>query len=197
MGSGPLARSVLASLVGLSLAGLPAAAFAQSGKETSSAGKRWEEEFSLWQKVSSGSDIAQYEGYLKQYPNGTFASMARLRCGEGKGRRGCCRSQACGGKGRCRREGKGGGRAAEGRSRREEGARGSCGPQAGRREGRCRSKGEGRSRGEQGRGRSRCAQAGRGKDRCGGESQGRSRRGGKGPRRRSCPPEGRSRQGEG
>ena len=82
MGSGPLARSVLAGLVGLSLAGLPAAAFAQSGKEASSAGKRWEEEFSLWQKVSSGSDIAQYEGYLKQYPNGTFASMARLRIAE-------------------------------------------------------------------------------------------------------------------
>ena len=66
MGSGPLARSVLASLVGLSLAGLPAAAFAQTAKEATSAGKRWEEEFSLWQKVSSGSDIAQYEGYLKQ-----------------------------------------------------------------------------------------------------------------------------------
>ena len=84
MGSGPLARSVLAGLVGLSLAGTPVVAFAQAatGKEAGSAGKRWEEEFSLWQKVSSGSDVAQYEGYLKQYPNGTFASMARLRIAE-------------------------------------------------------------------------------------------------------------------
>ena len=84
MGSGPLARSVLAGLLGLSLAGTPAVAFAQAatGKEAGSAGKRWEEEFSLWQKVSSGSDVAQYEGYLKQYPNGTFASMARLRIAE-------------------------------------------------------------------------------------------------------------------
>ena len=84
MGSGPLARSVLAGLVGLSLAGTPAVAFAQTatGKEAGSAGKRWEEEFALWQKVSSGSDLAQYEGYLKQYPNGTFASMARLRIAE-------------------------------------------------------------------------------------------------------------------
>lgn len=82
MGSRPLARSVLAGLVGLSLAGVPAVTFAQTAKEATSAGKRWEEEFSLWQKVSSGSDIAEFEGYLKQYPNGTFASMARLRIAE-------------------------------------------------------------------------------------------------------------------
>ena len=82
MRSGPLARSVLAGLVGLSLAGLPAVAAAQTANEASSAGKRWEEEFALWQKVSSGSDLAQFEDYLKRYPNGTFASMARLRIAE-------------------------------------------------------------------------------------------------------------------
>ncbi|WLS02581.1 peptidoglycan-binding domain-containing protein [Shinella oryzae] len=82
MGSGPLARSVLVGLVGLSLAGFPVAAFAQTAKETTNAGKRWEEEFAFWQKASSGSDVTQFENYLKQYPNGTFASMARLRIAE-------------------------------------------------------------------------------------------------------------------
>ena len=76
-------RIGLAGLLGLSLAGAPGWGVAQdAGKPAANAGKRWETEFSMWQKVSSGTDLAAYEDYLKQYPTGTFASMARLRIAE-------------------------------------------------------------------------------------------------------------------
>ena len=80
-----LAGFGVAGIVGLSLVSLPMPAFAQENaaeKPAVSAGKKWEEEFSRWQKVSSGTDIAAYEAYLKDYPNGTFASMARIRVAE-------------------------------------------------------------------------------------------------------------------
>lgn len=76
-----LAKLGLAGLVGLALAG-GAAVQAAETKPPVSAAKRWESEFSMWQKVSSSSDPAGYEDYLKQFPNGTFASMARLRLAE-------------------------------------------------------------------------------------------------------------------
>ncbi|WP_176951105.1 peptidoglycan-binding domain-containing protein [Mycoplana rhizolycopersici] len=76
-----LAKLGLAGLVGFALAGVPAVQ-ADETKPPVSASKRWESEFSMWQKVSSSSDPAGYEDYLKQFPNGTFASMARLRLAE-------------------------------------------------------------------------------------------------------------------
>lgn len=81
MTSARFAKLGLASLLGLVLAGGPAVQAAET-KPAVSASKRWESEFSLWQKVSASSDPASYEDYLKQYPNGTFASMARLRLAE-------------------------------------------------------------------------------------------------------------------
>lgn len=72
-------------LMGLSLASLPVPVFAQEdggAKPALSASKKWEAEFSRWQKVSSGKDVAAYEAYLKDYPDGTFASMARIRIAE-------------------------------------------------------------------------------------------------------------------
>ncbi|MCV3737010.1 peptidoglycan-binding protein [Rhizobium sp. TRM96647] len=81
MTSGRFAKLGWAGLIGLAIAGGPAVQAAET-KPAVSASKRWETEFSLWQKVSSGSDPAGYEAYLKDYPNGTFASMARLRLAE-------------------------------------------------------------------------------------------------------------------
>ncbi|MBD9372649.1 peptidoglycan-binding protein [Rhizobium sp. ARZ01] len=81
MTSARFAKLGLASLLGLALAGGPAVQAAET-KPAVSASKRWESEFSLWQKVSSSSDPAGFEDYLKQYPNGTFASIARLRLAE-------------------------------------------------------------------------------------------------------------------
>lgn len=81
MTSARLAKLGLAGLMGLALAGGPVAHAAET-KPPVSASKRWESEFSTWQKVSASSDPAGYEAYLKQYPNGTFASMARLRLAE-------------------------------------------------------------------------------------------------------------------
>lgn len=81
MTSGRFAKLGWAGLLGLAIAGGPAVQAAET-KPAVSASKRWENEFSLWQKVSSSSDPAGYEAYLKDYPNGTFASMARLRLAE-------------------------------------------------------------------------------------------------------------------
>ncbi|MBB3975159.1 DNA segregation ATPase FtsK/SpoIIIE-like protein [Rhizobium azooxidifex] len=81
MTSGRFAKLGWAGLIGLAIAGGPAVQAAET-KPAVSASKRWENEFSLWQKVSSSSDPAGYEAYLKDYPNGTFASMARLRLAE-------------------------------------------------------------------------------------------------------------------
>lgn len=86
MTSGRFAKLGWAGLLGLAIAGGPAVQAAET-KPAVSASKRWENEFSLWQKVSSSSDPAGYEAYLKDYPNGTFASMARLRLAELNARR--------------------------------------------------------------------------------------------------------------
>jgi hypothetical protein len=36
-------------------------------------------ELAFWQSVESGNDSALYEAYLAQYPNGTFAAVARVK----------------------------------------------------------------------------------------------------------------------
>ncbi|GEO00427.1 hypothetical protein NSE01_22590 [Novosphingobium sediminis] len=36
-------------------------------------------ELTFWQSVESGNDAALYEAYLAQYPNGTFAAVARVK----------------------------------------------------------------------------------------------------------------------
>lgn len=52
----------------------PAAAQGQAG---TGAGSQFE--LTFWQSVESGEDPALYEAYLAQYPNGTFATVARVK----------------------------------------------------------------------------------------------------------------------
>ncbi len=61
------------ALLALSLAG-PAMAQAPT---TTGVGSQFE--LTYWQSVESGNDPALYEAYLAQYPNGTFAPVARVK----------------------------------------------------------------------------------------------------------------------
>lgn len=81
MNNASFAKLWLATFLGLSVVGGPAVQAAET-KPSVSASKRWESEFTLWQKVSASSDPTGYQEYLKLYPSGTFASMARLRLAE-------------------------------------------------------------------------------------------------------------------
>ncbi len=54
----------------------PPAAQGQAGTGTG-AGSQFE--LTFWQSVESGEDQALYEAYLAQYPNGTFATVARVK----------------------------------------------------------------------------------------------------------------------
>lgn len=60
-------------VLALLLAG-PACAQGQPG---TGAGSQFE--LTFWQSVESGEDPALYEAYLAQYPNGTFATVARVK----------------------------------------------------------------------------------------------------------------------
>jgi hypothetical protein len=42
-------------------------------------GDAWTQEFALWQAAAQGNSIDEYQGYLKAYPNGKFASIAQAR----------------------------------------------------------------------------------------------------------------------
>lgn len=55
---------------------LAAPVFAQ-GPAATGVGSQFE--LAFWQSVESGSDPALYEAYLAQYPNGTFAAVARVK----------------------------------------------------------------------------------------------------------------------
>lgn len=57
---------------------LPLASPAQAqGTVTTGIGSQFE--LAFWQSVESGNDSALYEAYLAQYPNGTFAAVARVK----------------------------------------------------------------------------------------------------------------------
>jgi hypothetical protein len=60
----------------LAAVALPLSALAQT---TSATGVGSQFELTYWQSVESGSDPALYEAYLTQYPNGTFAPVARVK----------------------------------------------------------------------------------------------------------------------
>lgn len=49
------------------------------GQAPSTTGVGSQFELTYWQSVESGSDPALYEAYLAQYPNGTFAAVARVK----------------------------------------------------------------------------------------------------------------------
>ena len=70
-----LARAGVVSLValGIGMAAIADPAHAQG----SGAGSQFE--LTFWQSVSSSEDKAQYEAYLAKYPNGTFASLAKVK----------------------------------------------------------------------------------------------------------------------
>lgn len=55
---------------------IPGAVHAQ-GATTTGVGSQFE--LTFWQSVESGDDPALYEAYLAQYPNGTFATLARVK----------------------------------------------------------------------------------------------------------------------
>ncbi|MEI6642615.1 MAG: hypothetical protein WCL10_11300 [Novosphingobium sp.] len=68
------ARAPLLALAALLLPTLQAHA---QGQTTTGVGSQFE--LTYWQSVESGSDPALYEAYLAQYPNGTFAPVARVK----------------------------------------------------------------------------------------------------------------------
>lgn len=78
-GAGAPVRQWSARLVAmLALLALPLAAPVQAqGQTTTGVGSQFE--LTYWQSVEGGNDPALYEAYLAQYPNGTFAAVARLK----------------------------------------------------------------------------------------------------------------------
>ncbi|WP_421839330.1 hypothetical protein [Novosphingobium sp.] len=54
-----------------------AAPISAQGQATTGVGSQFE--LTYWQSVESGNDPALYEAYLAQYPNGTFAAVARVK----------------------------------------------------------------------------------------------------------------------
>lgn len=44
-----------------------------------SADQQWQQELALWQAASSGNTPEEYRAYLRSYPNGRFADIARSR----------------------------------------------------------------------------------------------------------------------
>lgn len=69
----PSRLATLCALLSLPLAA-PAAA---QGTAATGVGSQFE--LTYWQSVESGNDPALYEAYLAQYPNGTFAPVARVK----------------------------------------------------------------------------------------------------------------------
>ena len=59
-------------------AGGPAAAGGGGGASASASAAALQAETALWQSIESRPTLAKYEAYLSQYPNGTFAALARL-----------------------------------------------------------------------------------------------------------------------
>ena len=66
----------LLSCVALALA-VPNMAAAQTTVDAAGVGSQFE--LAFWQAVATSNDAAQYEAYLQRYPQGTFATLARVK----------------------------------------------------------------------------------------------------------------------
>jgi hypothetical protein len=73
----------MASAVSVSLAASPisvAPSYAQNAPAAEApADAGWQKEFQVWRSVSKAGKVADYQSYLKSYPNGKFASVAKQR----------------------------------------------------------------------------------------------------------------------
>ena len=77
---------LMASAVSLSIASTPIAitpAFAQSAPAAEAPGDSgWQKEFEMWRTSNKGGKAADYQKYLRTYPNGKFANVAKKRIEE-------------------------------------------------------------------------------------------------------------------
>lgn len=77
---------LMASAVSLSIAATPVGftpAFAQSAPAAEAPGDSgWQKEFELWRTSNKGGAVADYQKYLRLYPNGKFANVAKKRIEE-------------------------------------------------------------------------------------------------------------------
>ena len=77
---------LMASAVSLSVATTPVGftpAFAQSAPAAEAPGDSgWQKEFELWRTSNKGGTAADYQKYLRLYPNGKFANVAKKRIEE-------------------------------------------------------------------------------------------------------------------
>jgi hypothetical protein len=77
---------LMASAVSLSIAASPVGftpAFAQSAPAAEAPGDSgWQKEFEMWRTSNKGGKAADYQKYLRTYPNGKFANVAKRRIEE-------------------------------------------------------------------------------------------------------------------
>lgn len=77
---------LMASAVSVSIAATPVGftpAFAQSAPAAEAPGDSgWQKEFELWRTSNKGGKVADYQKYLRLYPNGKFANVAKRRIEE-------------------------------------------------------------------------------------------------------------------
>ena len=77
---------LMASAVSFSIAVTPAGfapAFAQSAPAAEAPGDSgWQKEFDLWRTSNKGGKVSDYQTYLRLYPNGKFANVAKRRIEE-------------------------------------------------------------------------------------------------------------------
>lgn len=77
---------LMASAVSLSIAASPVGftpAFAQSAPAAEAPGDSgWQKEFEMWRTSNKGGKVADYQKYLRTYPNGKFANVAKRRIEE-------------------------------------------------------------------------------------------------------------------
>ena len=77
---------LMASAVSLSIASTPIGitpAFAQSAPAAEAPGDSgWQKEFEMWRTSNKGGKVADYQKYLRTYPNGKFANVAKKRIEE-------------------------------------------------------------------------------------------------------------------
>ncbi|HHZ07687.1 MAG TPA: peptidoglycan-binding protein, partial [Rhizobiales bacterium] len=77
---------LMASALSVSIAATPAGfapAFAQSAPAAEAPGDSgWQKEFELWRTSNKGGKITDYQTYLRVYPNGKFANVAKRRIEE-------------------------------------------------------------------------------------------------------------------
>ncbi|MBX9458929.1 MAG: peptidoglycan-binding protein [Rhizobium sp.] len=77
---------LMASAVSLSIAATPIGftpAMAQSAPAAEAPGDSgWQKEFEMWRDSNKGGKVADYQKYLRTYPNGKFANVAKRRVEE-------------------------------------------------------------------------------------------------------------------